>query len=97
MNSSNQPRPRFALGQVVATPGALDALAVAGQLWIVFLERHARCDWGELDPQDGQANEHALQWGGRLFSAYTLATGQRLWIITESDRSSTTLLLPMDY
>jgi hypothetical protein len=97
MKTSNQPQPRFALGQVVATPGALAALAEAGQWWIVFLARHAQGDWGDLDPHDWQENEAALQRGGRLFSAYTLATGQRLWIITEWDRSVTTLLLPAEY
>lgn len=97
MKTSNQPQPRFALGQVVATPGALASLAAAGQWWMVFLARHAQCDWGDLDPHDWQANEAALEHGGRLFSAYTLATGQRLWIISEADRSYTTLLRPDEY
>jgi hypothetical protein len=89
--------PRFPLGQVVATPGALAALIETGQSPLHFLARHSTGDWGELDPQDWQANEEALQAGGRLFSAYTLATGQRLWLITESDRSYTTLLRPDEY
>lgn len=89
--------PRFALGRILATPGALEALDEAGQEWFVFLERHAVGDWGELDPHDWQENEAALVRGGRLFSAYNLATGQRLWIITESDHSATTLLLPAEY
>jgi hypothetical protein len=89
--------PRFVLGRILATPGALEALDEAGQEWPVFLARHAVGDWGELDPHDWQENEAALVRGGRLFSAYNLATGQRLWIITESDHSATTLLLPADY
>jgi hypothetical protein len=96
MKPSIESQPCFALGQVVATPGALAALAEAGHWWMVFVARHAQCDWGDLDPHDWQENEAALARGGRLFSAYTLATGQRLWLITESDRSVTTLLLPAE-
>lgn len=88
---------RFALGRIVATPGALDALEEAGQEWLTFLQRHAVGDWGELDPHDLQENEDALLRSGRLFSGYTLSNGQRLWIITEWDRSVTTLLLPQEY
>lgn len=89
--------PRFTLGRILATPGALEALDEAGQEWLVFLQRHAGGDWGELDPHDWQENEAALLNDGRLFSAYNLATSERLWIITESDRSATTLLLPIEY
>ena len=89
--------PRFTLGHVVATPGALDALAEAGQLPQEFLYRHMAGNWDELDEHDQQMNEQALQYGGRLFSAYTTKTGVRLWIITESDRSATTILLPAEY
>lgn len=91
------PSPRFALGQVVATPGALAALEEAGQLPQEFLYRHLAGDWGELDAEDKQSNEWAVENGGRLFSAYTTATGSRLWLITEYDRSVTTLLLPSEY
>ncbi len=93
----NSARPRFTLGRILATPGALEALDEASQEWLVFLQRHAVGDWGELDPHDWQENEAALVHGGRLFSAYNLATEQRLWIITEADRSATTLLLPAEY
>ena len=72
--------PRFALGRILATPGALEALEEAGQEWFVFLAQRAVGDWGDLDPHDWQENEAALERGGRLFSAYNLATGQRLWI-----------------
>jgi hypothetical protein len=91
------PTPRFALGQVVATPGALAALEEAGQLPQEFLHRHVRGDWGELDPHDVQANEHAVNGEDRIFSAYSTKKGTRLWVITEWDRSVTTLLLPSDY
>jgi len=89
--------PRFSLGQVVATPGALEALERAGQTPQEFLIRHVTGDWGTLDEHDRQANEHALKWGGRLLSAYFLSDQTKIWIITESDRSATTLLLPAEY
>lgn len=95
--TNSSPLPRFTLGRILATPGALEALDEAGQEWLVFLQRHAVGDWGDLDPQDWQENEAALEHGGRLLSAYTLATGQRLWVISEHDRSATTLLLPSEY
>jgi hypothetical protein len=88
---------RFHPGHVVATPGALDALQATGENAVHFLARHLRGDWGELDEADRQANDHALTTGGRLLSAYTLRDGQKLWIITEWDRSSTCLLLPSEY
>jgi len=90
-------RPRFPLGQVVITPGARLALTEAGQLPQEFLHRHVRGDWGELDAQDVQANEEALHHGHRLFSAYTTKAETRIWVITEYDRSVTTLLLPSEY
>ncbi len=89
--------PLFPLGRVVATPGAIEALAKAGQNPWMFLHRHQFGDWGDMDPHDIQENERALQVGSRLFSAYTLANSIRLWVITEHDRSCTTLLLPLEY
>lgn len=91
------PPPAFPLGQLAATPGALQALEEAGQCLEAFLIRHACGDWGELCQADRQENARALREGGRLMSTYTLKTGQTLWIITESDRSVTTLLLPLEY
>lgn len=87
----------FPLGQVVATPDALQALAEAGKEPLVYLARHAHGDWGNLDPADVQANELALHDGSRLFSAYQVTATLRVWIITESDRSYTTVLLPQEY
>ena len=87
----------FQLGQIVATPGAIDALERAGQSEIDYLARHVGGDWGDLDQEDREANDLALSDGTRLLSAYRLPTGDKLWIITEHDRSATTLLLPSDY
>ncbi len=88
---------RFALGQVVATPGVLIALAEAGQTPHEFTNRHAVGDWGDLDEQDRRANERSVKDGSRLLSAYRLRNDTRIWIITEADRSSTTILLPSEY
>lgn len=89
--------PRFSLGAVVATPGAIDAMKEAGQVPQEFLHRHIVGDWGELDPHDVQANELAVRYGDRILSAYSTKNGTRLWVITEYDRSVTTLLLPSEY
>jgi hypothetical protein len=90
-------KPLFPLGQVVATPGALKALEESGQIPEEFLSRHISGDWGNLCEEDSQQNELSLQHGCRLFSAYTTKSSQKLWIITEWDRSATTLLLPCEY
>jgi hypothetical protein len=88
---------RFPLGQIVATPGALHALEEAGENPGALLTRHLAGDWGELDEHDRHENEVSLAHGYRLLSAYNLLNGTRLWIITEADRSATTLLLPSEY
>ena len=88
---------RFSLGRVVATPGAVAALDAGGHTPHEFLARHIAGDWGEVSDADRQENEHSLREGFRLLSAYTTHTGTTLWIITEADRSVTTLLLPSDY
>ena len=94
--------PLFKLGQVVATPAALEALDKAGQQPWQLLVRHVQGDWGELDAEDRQANERAVKDGGRILSAYTLKTGLRLWVITEAEddhgqRASTAILTPDEY
>lgn len=89
--------PKFSLGLVVATPGALRALEGSGETAFDFLYRHASGDWGELDQHDRRDNEFALREGLRLLSACTLKSGEKIWIITEADRSVTTLLLPEEY
>lgn len=89
---------RFELGQVVATPGALEALEKAGVSAHRLLYRHVTGDWGDLSDDDKHANDRALLEDTRLLSAYTLpGTDEKIWIITEWDRSYTTLLLPKDY
>ena len=95
-------RPRFRLGQTVATPAALKAIQQAGQSPAEFLDRHVRGDWGDLCDEDKQANEDALQDGSRILSAYHTSTGQKIWIITEAAdeddrREVTTILLPDEY
>lgn len=87
----------FPLGQVVATPGALEALENAGQEPVEFLQRHVTGDWGEVPPEDAQENELSVSQGFRILSAYTLSTRVKIWIISEADRSVTTLLLPDEY
>ncbi|MBI3248851.1 MAG: hypothetical protein HYZ50_20300 [Deltaproteobacteria bacterium] len=87
----------FPLGRLVATPGALAALQDAQQSPLEFLTRHTRGDWGDLTPFDRQMNEQALVHGERLLSAYHLTTEVKIWIITEWDRSVTTILLPSEY
>ncbi len=89
--------PKFGLGKLVATPGALEALAEAGQAPMDFVSRHVRGDWGECCEEDRQANEDALRGGERLFSVYRTAKGVKIWVITEADRSSTCVLLPGEY
>ena len=87
----------FPLGQVVATPGALAALAEAGQEPVDFLDRHACGNWGVVPEEDWALNDAALRNGLRVLSCYRLTSGDKLWIITEADRSATTLLLPYEY
>lgn len=88
---------RFTLGKCVATPGAIQALMSAGQTPFEFLSRHVRGDWGEIPPEDWEENEFSLTRELRILSAYRTRTGERLWVITEADRSLTTLLLPEEY
>jgi hypothetical protein len=85
---------RFPLGQIVATPGGLIALTEAGHTPQEFIRRHEVGDWGDLDEEDRRQNERSLEDRCRLLSAYHLRDGTNIWIITEADRSSTTLLLP---
>jgi len=86
----------LALGRTVATPGALQVLCKYEVSPLSLLVRHQSGDWGELCPDDKAANERALTEGSRVFSAYPLGE-ERLWVITESDRSSTSILLPEEY
>jgi hypothetical protein len=92
------PRIKFKFGQLVITPGALDALRESDESPWVFLVRHLGGDWGDLDDEDKQLNEVALKDGSRIFSAYHTAKGVKLYVITEAEpRSSTCFLLPDEY
>jgi hypothetical protein len=84
------------LGRVVATPGALKLFIEAGGHPFDYLARHAKGDWGQLCAFDRRQNEIALREGLRIFSSYDVSAG-RVWIITEADRSVTTILLPDEY
>jgi hypothetical protein len=93
---------KFSPGQIVATPGALEALGAAGQQPGEFLSRHLRGDWGDLDPEDCRLNDQALLDGSRIMSSYTTRSNEKLWVITEAAgddgrRASTCLLLPSEY
>jgi hypothetical protein len=97
MPSKQQQQPRFSLGQVVATPGALHALEKAHQTPCEFIVRHMAGDWGDLVDDDKAENELSVKEGFRILSAYRLKTGVKIWVITEADRSATTFLLPEEY
>lgn len=88
---------RIELGYQVMTPGASEAMRIAEHIPVEFLLRHKHGDWGELDEEDKRANEAALVHGSRLLSAYRTRRYEKLWVITEWDRSVTTLLLPSEY
>ncbi len=95
-------QPKFSLGQIVATPGAIDALKDAGQNAAEFLNRHVRGDWGDVCEEDRQANDHALIDGSRILSAYRASLGEKIWIIREATvdsgrRAATTFVLPSEY
>ena len=88
---------KFHSGQVVITPGASKLLAKTGVNPLEFLERHLNCDWGIASKEDWEWNDQAVVNGTKIFSAYTLDDDSKIWIITESDRSVTTILLPDEY
>jgi hypothetical protein len=93
---------KFSLGQLAATPGALEALQESGQTPDFFLARHAAGDWGEVDGEDWALNDESLVDGSRLLSAYRTLRDKKLWVITEAadddgHRAATTLLLPEEY
>lgn len=90
----------FPLGAIHATPGALLALAEHGRTPAEFLARHARGDWAALDPEDAAENRRSVRRGDRILSSFAIAPDdaeRSLWIITEADRSLTTLLLRWEY
>lgn len=90
-------KPLFKLGRLLVTPGALNALQVSSQSPWTFLARHLGGDWGDLDAEDKRLNDEAIRDGSRILSSYTASTGTKFWVITEADRSATTILLPGEY
>ena len=97
MNTVKKPEKLFPLGMVVMTPGVATLLVECGVHTHDFIERHQSGDWGELYPEDCALNDDAAKYGDRILSAYKLGASHRLWVITEADRSVTTLLLPSEY
>jgi hypothetical protein len=88
---------KFEPGQIVATPGALEAFRASGDDPLAYLIRHIAGDWGDLDGHDRKENELSLEHGWRILSSYRMNNGTRFWIITEANRSSTCFLLPSEY
>ena len=99
----NMKKPLFNLGRIYSTPGAFEALMRNESTGKELFERHLSGDWGDLDDEDKQANDEAIQSGARILSAYHLADKTKIWIITDASidangtRLSTTLLLPDEY
>lgn len=96
------PKFLFPCGQIGITPGADDLLSKLDFHWIRLLARHMTGDWGDLGDEDKKANDLAISCGARILSAYHFDSedshdGNRIWVITEADRSSTTILLPSEY
>ena len=95
-------KPKFQVGRLLATPGALEELEKAGQNVHELLARHIQGDWGCVCAEDAAANDASIQDGSRILSAYMLSSGQKLWLITEAtddrgQRAPTTALLPSEY
>lgn len=90
-----RPERRFEFGHVVSTAGVRDTVSM--DEIIPMIRRHLSCDWGEMCDEDKEVNEEALRDGYRLMSVYSAKDGTKVWIITEADRSVTTILLPDEY
>ena len=88
--------PLFGLGQVVATPAAIDFCEVNSVDPLTLIRRHCHGDFGDMDRDDIAANTQAIKSGARVFSSYRVGT-KKVWVITEADRSSTCVLLPEEY
>lgn len=93
---------KFCLGQIVATPGAMEAMEESGQTPDFFLNRHASADWGDVCPEDWQLNDEAVKNGSRILSAYRTLKGKKLWVVTDAadddgHRAATTILLSEEY
>jgi hypothetical protein len=97
MNDKKVPSPLFPLGTICCTPGAVLKLMRFGADGLQLLARHVTGDFGDLGDEDKASNTAAIAEGGRVFSSYEIAPRVKVWVITEADRSSTTLLLPSEY
>jgi hypothetical protein len=97
MQQTNKQQPVIDLAQIVATPGALAALEKAGQQPGEFLSRHVNCKWNDLSDEDRKENDYNRAHGLRLLSSHRTNAGDKLLIITESERTVTTILLPEEY
>lgn len=95
MNTISVTAAKFRCGKLVSTPNALNHLSQDDIL--AGIARHQAGDWGDMDAEDRQANDQALIDGTRILSVYHAVNGTKFWIITEADRSVTTILLPEDY
>ena len=95
--------PKFKLGKIVATPGAIEALEKANQSPDIFLEKHIGGDWGEICDEDANLNNEAIAHEGdiekqqRVMSVYKTSKNETIWVITEWNRLFTTILLPFEY
>lgn len=88
---------KFKMGSIVCTPAAIEAFEKTDELILLYVQMHGNLEQGVLDDADQRANELAVKNGSRVFSAFNLSDGTKIWIITEADRSSTCVLLPSDY
>lgn len=95
-NPAPQSAPLFPMGQIVATPAVADHFAAHGVSPLEYLGRHVRGDWGDVPPEDAAANVASIERGTRILSCYKVADAT-IWVITEADRASTTLLFPSEY
>jgi hypothetical protein len=95
--ASTATKPLFPLGDAYATPGAMEELGEAGQETAEFRSRHQCGDGGDLCEEDKQENEYSVDKRLRIFPAYHTSKRVKLWVITEADRSVTTILLPSEY
>ena len=97
MKNQKEKPPIFSLGDIRITKGAQAELPARAVTSATLLERHVTGNWSNLSASDIQANRAAVRDGGRIFSSYRIAPTVRIWIITEADRASTTILLPDEY
>ena len=97
MENSIAPKPLFETGQILGTPGVIDAFRRNNEEFSVYLERHTSGDYGTIEEEDKKENEISIKKGFRILSSYTLKDGAKFWIITEADRTVTTFLLPDEY